>query len=47
MTYLQPDFVQEDIIMTYYNFEDLLIKLGGIGATIQIAVGSLGALFMV
>ena len=46
-THLNQDFIQEDITKTYYNLEDLFAKLGGIGATLQIALGSLGALFMI
>jgi len=46
-TRLQQNFVQEDIELIYFNLEDLLTKLGGIGATLQIALGSVGALFMI
>jgi len=47
VTELQQNFVQEDIVMKYFNIEDMLTKIGGITATINIALGFLGLYFMV
>ena len=46
-TNLFQNFVQQDITMSYFDLEDLMSKLGGIGATLQIAIGSVGAFFMI
>jgi len=44
---LEQNFVEEEIIMKYFNFEELITKLGGIGASIQIVLGSVGFIFMI
>ena len=41
------NFVESVYTFTYFNVMDLLSQLGGIGATVQIAVGAIGFIFIV
>ena len=47
VTLLDQNFVQENIVMKFFNLEDLLTKIGGITATINIALGALGVYFII
>jgi len=46
-TIIKQEFIQEDVIRTYFNLEDLFAKLGGIGATLGILLKSFSAFFMI
>ena len=41
------NFVENVYTFTYFNLEDLLSQLGGIGATVQLGVGGIGFIFIV
>lgn len=47
MTYLRIDFIEQEVRQTYYNAMDLLSELGGIGATLKLAIGGFGFIFII
>ena len=40
-------FVEQTIVLTYYNVGDILQELGGLISMFQTALGSLGGIFII
>lgn len=47
ITFLRINFIQQEVRQTYYNAIDLISELGGIGATLKLAIGGFGFIFII